>query len=179
MSVAITDGFSSSCVCYALSHYRHCSSLTVPTQHLWGLQKLRGRGHDSAQLWQITINSLLQAFHVFRCNVVLQGTSTPCSQQSQKLLEGYSKIHLPISISNHKNPPWQLGADVVPNPFQQQLDTSECGAALAGPVWSITTSPAGGRSVMCCRSQSPSCSFSIASQCQLSWTSFLDTFPFP
>lgn len=105
---------SSSCVCYALNHYRHYSTQIIHTQHLRGLQKFRGWGHSSAQLWQITINSLLQIFHIFTGNVVLWGTLTPYSQQSQQLSEGYlKKMPFPISIRTKKTLQ-QLWANAVP-----------------------------------------------------------------
>lgn len=169
MSVGTADGHSSIFilhVCYALNHY---STQIIHTQHLWGLQKFRGRGHSSAQLWQITINSLLQIFHVFKGNVVPRGTFTPCSQQSQKLPEGYLKNPSPYLHQDHKKPHSSREQMLFQPSFQQlqQLpfqtstlpDTSEHRAALAGPAWCIAVSPAGGRSAACCRPQSPSCFF--------------------
>lgn len=96
---------SSPCVCNEFYQYRHYSSQVILTQHLQSLQKIRGRGHSSAQLWKITINSLLQIVHAFQGNRALWGTFTPYSQLGQELPEGYPKNLSPYFIRTKKPNP--------------------------------------------------------------------------
>lgn len=122
------------------------------------MQKLRGRGHSSAQLWQITINSLLQILHVFQGNAELWGTFTPCSKLGQELPEGYPKNLSLCSIRTKKNPTLQqLWEDAIPSSLSTAAGHLWAQPAPAGAVLCITVSPAGQQ---CCRSPSPSCSFS-------------------
>lgn len=182
MSVATTNEHSSVftlCVCYVFNHYRHYSSQVILTQHLRGLQKLRGRGHSSAQLWQITINSMLQTAPVFKGKTMLWGTFTLHSQLSQELPEGYPKNLSPYFIGTKKpqlcstceqmlfHPPFQQLLDTSEHSLHQQdqRDASLCPQLVAGQPCAADLH------LLPAPFQTP--------WCQLSWTSFLDAFWLP
>lgn len=161
------------------SNYR---SQLILTQHLRSLKKLGGRGHSSAQLWKITINSLLQIVHVFQGNTVLWGTFTPYSSWVKSSLKATQKSISLFHQDQKKTQPCSSCEKMLSHhPFQQLLDISELSEhslhqqdqrdASLCPQLVAGQQCAADLHLLPAPFQTP--------PCQLSWTSFLDAFPLP